>query len=107
MTGERVSPGGARIFDGRGLVEPFGIAGHYLLTESEQETELAGINGDSMSAVCYGSGYFYCESGDTYGIYRVNPETGDAPWMRLWRRLRSRCSSIWRNNPDGIRAELQ
>lgn len=81
ITGETVSPKGARIFEGREVSEPFQITGYYLLTESGQETELAGINGEDMGAVCYGGGYFYCESGDTYGIYRVDPETGEVGFL--------------------------
>lgn len=57
------------------------IVKNFRENESGQEIELAGINGDSMGAVCYGGRYFYCESGDTYGIYRVNPETGDVRFL--------------------------
>lgn len=75
------APNGARMFIGMEDSGSFGIAGCYLVTEDGQETALAGIDGETLGAVCYGGGYFYCEAGEQYQIYRVDPADGEIHFL--------------------------
>ncbi len=78
---EIAAPNGARLVIGMEDSEPFGISGYYLVSEDGQETALTGIDPETAGAVCYGGGYFYCEAGEQYQIYRVDPTGGEVRFL--------------------------